>query len=137
MALGSPSYYSIRKFFSNSNWNAIIDNMYYHLTNQFGSNLNLSFGLTGRAAAIHQGFIPASGCDNVIFITNNAGIYSFVKEQLPGLLPNEGVIKFKERTLFYWNDLYIEIWYQQDEPDIHYWNEFYVQRSGSINPILL
>ncbi|MHA3788343.1 hypothetical protein ACX0HA_09055 [Flavobacterium hauense] len=132
--------YVEKKVFQDPAVNAIIDRMYYELMRGLPSIEALPFKipLTGRAAYIHQNETPPAPCNNIVFITPLSEIYEFVQKELPRVWPNNGVTLFKERTLFYFDNLFIEIWFEPiaDLFAITY-NNIQVQRAGAINPILL
>lgn len=132
------SKFSEKRFFSDSSINTVLDRIYYEVNEGVDiTDLNSKICITGRAAAIWQGHIPERECDNVILITNDLLLYTFIQVELPSKIKHQGVSKFKERTLFYFESFFLEIWYQEGDVFSLISNEIYVQRAGAINPILL
>ena len=132
------SDYSKFRVFTDGSVNTILDRIYYEIeTGLPDFNVNDHMCLTGRAAAILQG-AASQECNNVIFLVNDAGLYDFIQSSLPKKLPNKGVLKFRERTIFYLEGMIMEIWF---EPGTAIGKVMasgvYVQSTNQINPILL
>jgi len=132
------SDYSKFKVFADGSANAALDRMYYEIAAAMPDFLiNDHMCLTGRAAAILQG-ASAQLCDNVIFLVNDADLYALIQNELPKKLPNKGVLRFRERTIFYIEAMIVEIWF---EPGTAIGKVMasgvYVQGINQINPILL
>jgi hypothetical protein len=104
--------YSKNKIFADSTINAVLDLMLYEIEAGLpGVEFTDRFCLSGRVAANLQGAAKGN-CDNVVFITNSDEIYAFIQDHLPDKVKHTGLIKFRERTLFYFGQLYVEIWYR-------------------------
>jgi len=129
--------FTIKNIFGNSTINTIMDRLYYEIALALpDADLNTGMCLTGRAA-VHLHAISAEACNNVIMLTNDADIYNFVQNILPSKMPNKGVVKFKERTIFYFDGLVLEFWYQTESITTVLRSGIYVQEYSEINPILL
>lgn len=117
--------------------NSQLDRMYYEIALALPElDVNTVMCLTGRAAAELQGADPLP-CAQVVFLVNDPELYSFVQGTLPKKLANKGVLKFKERTVFYLEGCVLEIWYQAGAIDIQVYAGVYVQNIDDINEILL
>lgn len=80
--------------------------------------------LSGKAAAILQG--DSGEIHNVTFICGREAIYNWILENVGSIVFKCKQISFKNRILLYPHpDLYFEIWYTTDDPEI--------AESGSIN----
>lgn len=131
------SEYSKNQIFTNGNVNAIIDRLHYEIaTGMPGIILQDVMCLTGRAAAQLQGDLVAS-CNNVIFLVNDAALYAYIQGPVAKKLNENGVLKYKERTIFYFSGLIIEIWKVAYPMEKLLISGVYMQSKNKINPILL
>jgi hypothetical protein len=131
------SNYSINQTFEDSSVNAGLDRIYYELEAAFPeADLDKLIGLTGRAAKVLQGVIN-SKLDNVIFLTNDLSIYSFFQTDLPQKIQHNGVVKFKERTLYYFPGFYFEIWYSDSNIGMIDIDGIIMQDHNKINNLFL
>lgn len=131
------SNFSTNKIFENSNVNALLDRMYYFLKESAAvPDVDAVFALTGRAAVFLQDGTTGA-CDQVVFITNNAALYSYVQKGLEKKLSNKGIIYFKERTIFFMPGFAMEIWFTINPLSILQAQGIYVEDKAKINPILL
>ncbi len=111
--------YTDNEIFGDSRANAVCDRIYFELQNAFpGLNLSTVFCLTGRAAGILQSTKITGPCLNIVFITNNEDIFNFTSSGLAKKLQNSGVIRFKERIIYYMGFTIIEFWYKSGKLDI-------------------
>ncbi|OIQ22061.1 MAG: hypothetical protein BM557_01395 [Flavobacterium sp. MedPE-SWcel] len=129
--------FSINKTFKDSSVNALLDNLYYQLEKHFPEvDTSKNFVLTGRAAAILQGS-EANDLDNIVFITSDKDVFSFVQQKLNQYLKTKGAVLFKERVLFYFDGLHLEIWTTDDALNVVNKNQIFIQHIDDINPVLL
>ena len=129
--------YSINKTFADSEVNRIIDTIFYKLDSEFrDEDLTKSFVLTGKAAAILQGD-QSKEVENIILICSNATIFSYVQLQLKNYIKPKGAVVFKERVLFYFDAMYLEIWFSNTALNVVNKNNIFLQHIDDINPILL
>jgi hypothetical protein len=130
--------FSNARIFEDSNINAILDRMYYELMQEFTLNdVDKGLCLSGLAAAILQGNRTGE-CSNIIFEVDDPDIYAFIQFILPEKLANKGVIQYKERTLYYFDGLYLEIWWSATAMGLNVTADgVIVRRFAEINPILL
>lgn len=106
--------YQTKNVFQNKLANQTIDLIYYQIDEYAKSNsitLNLSedFGLTGKAAAVLQDS-EFDDLKQIVFAVSDSAIYKIITNELPKLITYKGVVKFKERTIFYFDDFIIEFW---------------------------
>lgn len=131
------SEFVIKKIFNVMQVNSLLDRFYYEIEKGMPEvAVNEVICLTGRAAAELQGADPQP-CHQVVFLTNDADLYSFIQKALPKKLPNNGVLLFKERTVFYLDSLVLEVWFQAEAIEILLRSGVYVQNIDDINEILL
>jgi len=131
------SNYSTNKIFADSKINTAIDRLHYEIGVALPELVvDDHIELTGRAAAILQGQ-AVQACKNVILLVNDASAYSFIQNGLPKKLTHKGVVKFKERTIYYLEGLILEIWYVVYPMDKLLAGGVYVQHITKINPIML
>lgn len=129
--------YSINKIFADSTVNALLDRLYYDIVTQLPEiTIPDCFALTGRAAAILQGATDAP-LENIVFITDNKDVFTFVQLKLNNYFRAAGAIVFKERVLFYSEGVYIEIWTTNDTLNIVDSSGIYMQHIDDIAEILL
>lgn len=103
--------YTDNNIFGDSRANAICDRIYFELQNAFpGLNLSTVFCLTGRAAGILQSDKINGPCDNIVFITNDNDVFSFISSVLPKSISNNGIMRFKERIIYYLGFTILEFW---------------------------
>ena len=131
------STYSEKSVFSDSTINSLLDRIYYEVAKEFPEiKLDEALGLTGAAAAIHQGK-QSGNCKNVMLVTNSTDLYLFFQNVLPKKLKNSGVLKFRERTIYYFGELALEIWFEDGTLGIIQSNGIDVQEYNKINPLCL
>lgn len=129
--------YSSGKIFEDSQVNALLDRLMYELLQASGlASLDDKICLTGRAASILQGG-PVGECKNIILITADHSLFNVVWKQLPKSIDSQGSVFFKERTLFYFDKIYIEIWYTPDTVTSVAYSGIYLQQINKIPSILL
>lgn len=128
--------YSTNKIFADSNANAIIDRMFFEIGTVYQGNLENLLCLTGRAAAQLQGR-TAKDCDNVILITSDAALFSIAGSSALANVPSTGVVRFRERIIFYFENLVLELWLSLQPMKMQTVSGIKVQDVLEINPILL
>ncbi|WP_116787607.1 hypothetical protein [Flavobacterium psychrotrophum] len=131
------SNFSIKQIFSDSNANALLDRFYFEIETALPAvSVNTVLCLTGSAAAQLQGE-AAKACNNIVMLTSNSDIFTFVQDKIGHAMANNGVMNFKKRTVIYFEQLVLEVWYQAEAIGIVLFNGVYMQEKTEINPILL
>ncbi len=131
------SEFVIKGIFDSVQVNAQLDRMYYEIGQAMPAlAINTVMCLTGRAAAELQD-APPQDCNQIVFIVNDVPLYGFVQSGLPKIMPNKGVLTFKERTIFYMDGFVLEVWYQVAALNIVLRSGVYLQNIDDINEILL
>jgi len=103
--------FSTEKVFGNEEVNIICNNIYETILEKFtSSTVNTDFAITGTVAKIIQG---AALEDIVVmpFITNNSSMLNFVLNELPEKVNALGAVKLTDRVQLFFNNIYVEIWY--------------------------
>jgi hypothetical protein len=113
------SSYSSVGVFASPKVNQTIDLIRFHM-DQFCKqqdpilNLNEIFVLSGKAAYDIQED-EMNPVKNIIFATDNEILFRFVLYFLEDKIKHKGVVKFKDRVLFYFPDFFMEIWFTEKE----------------------
>jgi hypothetical protein len=129
--------YSENKIFDDSNVNAILDRLYYHVNaNCPGINVMESLVLSGAGAAIIQG-AAEKPLQNVILVTDNMEVFDYVRNGLSKALAAKGAMYFQERALLYFQGLYLEVWLSLQPLTVVYSNSISLQHINEIDPDLL
>lgn len=132
--------YQTKNVFQNKFANQTIDLIYYQIdefakSNSITLNLSEDFGLTGKAAAVLQDS-EFDDLKQIVFAVSDSAIYKIITNELPKLITYKGVVKFKERTIFYFDDFIIEFWLMETLNIIDV-DTIKVQLIEEIPPILL
>lgn len=133
------SNYSKNKIFDNSRVNALMDRFYFEAAKAIPDvDVATALCLTGKAAALLQdAHFDEPACNNIILLTNDPYLHNSISEKLPKLIDHSGVVRLQGRTLFYFPDAWLEVWYQEGRISITRINEIVVQERKSINPDFL
>lgn len=126
--------------FNSRTVNATIDNLHYQFSeycklNYPNIHIESDMALTGKAAAIWQGK-SASDVSVIVFAVKTAQILQIFSDVISKLVRNNGVVKFKERSIFYYDNFIIEIWIIESIIPI-YVSRINVQDESLIPAILL
>jgi hypothetical protein len=114
--------YSSVGVFTPKSVNTIMDLILFHVQNFCTAQdpvivLNDVFVLSGKAAFLLQDE-TTEAIKNVILITDSVAVFQFVTFQLQNRIPQKGVVKFKNRVLFYFPEFYLEIWFTETELNV-------------------
>lgn len=129
--------YSENKIFDDSNANALLDRLYYHVAENCPEvTVPDVLVLSGTGAAIIQGAAEKQ-LQNVILVTDNMAVFDYVRAGLSKALAAKGAIYFQERALFYFQGLYLEVWLSLQPLTVVYSNSISLQHINEIDPDLL
>jgi len=114
--------YSSVGVFTPKSVNTIMDLILFHVQNFCTAQdpaivMNDVFVLSGKAAFLLQDE-TTEAIKNVILITDSVAVFEFVTFQLQNRIPQKGVVKFKNRVLFYFPEFYLEIWFTETELNV-------------------
>lgn len=103
--------YSSGKLFQNTKINILCDRLMKEIYLYFNDNtyVDAHFGLTGKAALLLQ-TTNSGNVENIVFITNEDDIYTYLVENAQQLLVPKLMMKYKERILLDFDTLKVEIW---------------------------
>ena len=109
--------YSSVGVFTPKSVNTIMDLILFHVQNFCTTQdpaivMNDVFALSGKASFLLQE-LTTEPIKNVILITHSVPVFQFVTFQLQNRIPQKGVVKFKNRVLFYFPEFYLEIWFSE------------------------
>lgn len=131
------SKFSENKIFEDSQICAILDMIYHNIEASIENvGINTKMALSGKAAVDLQDSTTGA-VDNVIFVTNDDDVYTYIQQALPAKVGCTGAILFRERTILYFENFVVEIWKVDGAIGITLAKDIYVQDKSKINPILL
>lgn len=94
--------------------NKTIDRIFFHINEHYKKipltlDINDKFALSGKAAAILQGasVVPVN---QIVLVTNDDFLMSVIRDVIPNEIANKGVLKFKDRTVIYFDGFIVEFW---------------------------
>lgn len=106
--------YTSRNAFNLALANRTIDRIYFHIDEHYKTipltiDLNAKLVLSGKAAAILQGatVVPVN---QIVFVTDDTLLSTVIRDVIPNQVANKGVIKFKDRTVFFFDGFILEFW---------------------------
>lgn len=107
------TYFKDYSILANKTANALCDQIFGHIKDHFSSDVkfNDKFVLSGRLSKNLQDELE-NPINNVVFITEDSEIFEYYQANSKQISPSAtGIVHFKKRSLIYFDDLYIEVWF--------------------------
>lgn len=106
--------YTSRNAFNLVSANRTIDRIFFYIDEHYKKipltlDINDKLVLSGKAAAILQGatVVPVN---QIVLVTDDDLLASIIRDVIPNKIANKGVIKFKDRTVFFFDGFILEFW---------------------------